>query len=110
MVYCVQADLAFQNASRRNQISSTIQTRLAQTTPWGEVIRQDYTNLSGSPAVLLEVRFTTQAQQQAFWTDAIAAVGTGVNGPVVGSAIWRHDCPHDEADPTPCVVSERVDF
>jgi hypothetical protein len=110
VVYAVQADLAFQNAARRNQISSTIQTRLAQTTPWGEVVRQDYTNGEGSPAVVLEVRFTTQGEQESFWNDALAFVGTGVNGPVAGSTIYRHDCPHDEADPTPCVVSERVDF
>jgi hypothetical protein len=110
VVYCVQAALAFQNASRRNQISSNIQTRLAQTTPWGVVTRQDYTADNGSPAVLLEVRFTTRAEQESFWNDAIAAVGSGVNGPVTGSRIWRHDCPHDEAQPAPCTVVEETVF
>jgi hypothetical protein len=110
VVYCVQADLAFQNASRRNQISSNIQTRLAQNVPWGEVVRQDYTNAAGQPAVALEVRFMTRAEQESFWNDALAAVGSGVNGPVTGSAIYRHDCPHDEAQPTPCVVAEQVNW
>jgi hypothetical protein len=110
VVYCVQAELAFQNASRRNQVSSNIQTRLAQTTPWGAVTRQDYTNESGAPAVVLEVRFNTRAEQESFWNDAIAAAGTGVNGPVTGSRIYRHDCPHDQAQPAPCVVGETVSW
>jgi hypothetical protein len=110
VVYCVQAFLAFRNASRRDQVSDNIQTRLAQTTPWGEVTQQNETSDAGDPAVLLTVRFSAQADQESFWTDAIAAVGTGINGPVSGSAIWRHDCPHDQAQPTPCVVGERVDF
>jgi hypothetical protein len=110
MVFCVQADLAFRNESRRNQISSNIQTRLAQTVPWGVVVRQDYAKDNGDPAVLLEVRFTTRAQQEAFWNDAIAAVGTGINGPVTGSSLTRHDCTHDEAQPQPCVIAERTDW
>jgi hypothetical protein len=108
VVYAVQAFLAFRNASRRDQISNNIATRLAQTTPWGEVVRQDAVSDAGDPAVLLTVRFSTQAEQQSFWGDAIAAVGTGINGPVTGSAIWRHDCSHDETRPGPCTVAETV--
>jgi hypothetical protein len=110
VVYCVQANLAFRNASRRNQVSSNIQTRLAQNVPWGEVVRQDYTDEAGNPAVSREVRFMTRAEQESFWNDAIAAVGTGVNGPVTGSRIYRHDCPHDEARPVPCTVTEQVNW
>jgi hypothetical protein len=110
MVYCVQAQLAFRSAARRDQISQNIQTRLAQTTPWGEVIRTDYVNENGDPAVALEVRFNTRVEQEAFWNDALAAVGTGINGPVTGSELTRHDCPHDESQPAGCVVAERVTF
>jgi hypothetical protein len=52
----------------------------------------------------------TRAEQESFWNDALAAVGSGVNGPVAGSRIYRHDCPHDEAQPEPCVVAETVNW
>jgi hypothetical protein len=52
----------------------------------------------------------TRAEQESFWNDALAAVGSGVNGPVTGSKIYRHDCPHDEAQPEPCVVAETVNW
>jgi hypothetical protein len=110
MVFCIQAQLAFRNASRRDQISGNIETYIATKTTWGEVVRTDSTTVAGDPAVHLEVRFTTEAEQDAAWTDIQSFVGTGVNGPVTGSTIYRHDCPHDEARPTPCVVAERRDY
>jgi hypothetical protein len=84
MVFCVQANFAFRNASRRNQISSNIQTRIAQTTTYGPVSREDY-------------------------TDVITAVGTGINGPVTGSELYRHDCPGD-GEHWACEIAERVDW
>lgn len=110
MVYAVQGMLAFQNAARRNTVSSTIQTRLLQNVLWGAVTQVDGTTGAGDPSVHLSVRFQTKAEADAFWTDLQAAVGTGVNGPVAGSTVWRHDCPHDGASPASCVVSARVDW
>jgi hypothetical protein len=108
VVYCVQADLAFRNAARRDQISSNIQTRIAQTTTYGPVYRTDYQGENG-PAVSLLVRLTTRAEQEAFWADALAFVGTGINGPVTGSQMHRHDCP-SESEHWPCEIAERVDW
>lgn len=110
MVYAVQGLLAFQNAARRNTVSSTIQTRLAQNVPWGGATRVDGTTQAGDPSVNLTVRFQTQAEADSFWADVQAAVGTGVNGPVVGSYIQRHDCPHDQGSGSACVISQRVDW
>src|SRR5512143_2254620 len=110
MVYCIQAQLAFRNAARRNAVSTNIQNYIATRTTWGPVYRSDYTNEAGQPSVSLEVRFTTAAEQQQAWTDIQNQVGTGVNGPVTGSTIYRHDCPHDEAHPYPCVVAEQRDW
>ncbi len=110
MVYAIQAQLAFRNAARRNTVSGNIQTYIASKTTWGPVARVDGTTLAGDPSVSLEVRFTTQAEQTAAWTDIQGFVGTGINGPVTGSFITRHDCPHDEARPTLCVVAERRDY
>jgi hypothetical protein len=107
MVFCIQARLAFRNESRRNQISDNIETYIATKTTFGEVSRQDFTTEAGDPAVSLEVRFTTEAERDAAWADL---VGTGINGPVVGSFIQRHNCPHDAPRPDPCVVDERRDY
>jgi hypothetical protein len=93
MVFAIQADLAFRNASRRDNISDNIQTYIA-----------------GEPAVSLEVRFTTRAEQDAAWADIQAFIGTGINGPVTGSTIYRHDCLHDQPRPPLCVVAERRDY
>jgi hypothetical protein len=110
MVFCIQAQLAFQNESRRNQISQNIESYIATKTTWGEVGRTDLMTAAGDPAVNLEVRFTTEVEQDAAWADIQAFVGTGINGPVGGSFIQRHDCSHDEAKPTLCVVAERRDY
>jgi hypothetical protein len=110
VVFCIQAQLAFRNAARRNTISGNIQTYIASKTTWGPVYRTDSTTEAGDPAVDLEVRFTTQAEQDAAWADIQGFVGTGINGPVTGSFIQRHDCPHDEERPTLCVVAERRDY
>jgi hypothetical protein len=110
VVYCIQAQLGFRNAARRDLISGNIQTYIASKTTWGEVGRSDFTTEAGDPSVSLEVRFTTQAEQDAAWADIQGFVGTGINGPVTGSFIQRHDCPHDEAQPTLCVVAERRDY
>ncbi len=106
MVYAIQAQLAFQNTARRNTVSGNIQTYVASKTTWGPVYRTDSTTMAGDPSVNLEVRFTTQAEQNAAWTDIQAFVGTGINGPVTGSSITRHNCQHDEARPPLCVVAE----
>jgi hypothetical protein len=110
VVYAIQAQLGFRNTARRDLISGNIQTYIASKTTWGSVRRQDYTTLVGDPAVSLEVRFTTQAEQNQAWTDIQGFVGTGINGPVTGSTIRRHNCTHDEPRPELCVVAERRDY
>lgn len=108
MVFAVQAFLAFRNASRRDTISSTIQTRLAQAGVH-DVSRVDGTSMAGDPEVCLTVRFNTLPEADSFWADVQAAVGTGVNGPVTGSFVSRHNCPHDTST-TPCLESDRRTF
>jgi hypothetical protein len=110
VVYAIQAQLGFRNTARRDLISGNIQTYISSKTTWGPVSRVDSTTMAGDPAVSLEVRFTTQVEQDQAWADIQAFVGTGINGPVTGSSIYRHDCPHDEERPTLCVVAERRDY
>lgn len=110
MVYAVQAMVGFRNTARRDAVMGNVQTRLAQDVPWGEVTLAPGPLPTGDPAFYAEVRFNTKAEQQAFWTDLQAAFGSGVNGPVVGSSAWTHDCEHDQVGPGPCITAERVDF
>jgi hypothetical protein len=112
MVYAVQGWFGFQNAARRDAVMQNVQTRLSTEVTWGETVTQALapTPRQPDPSMLVEVRFATDAARDAFWTDVIAFMGTGVNGPVTGSYIQQHDCPHDEPDAPPCVVSERIDY
>jgi hypothetical protein len=116
VVYAVQGRFGFNNAARRDGVMSNVQTRLAQEVKWGVTTTQKVEpggagpGAVTSPTMIVEVRFTTVAARESFWNDVIAFMGTGVNGPVVGSFIQKHDCPHDGANPGPCVVSDRRDY
>lgn len=116
MVYAVQGQFGFQNAARRDGVMSNVQTRISQEVTWGTTTtRKIEPGGEGplavtDPTMLVEVRFTTLAARESFWNDVIAYMGGGVNGPVTGSFIQKHDCPHDGANPGPCVVSERRDY
>jgi hypothetical protein len=111
VVYAVQASFEFRNTARRDGVAGNVQTRLAQTVRWGETVVSKGTSDAGADVMLfVTVRFTTRAEQEAFWNDALAFIGTGINGPVVGSAMWRHDCPHDQAMPAACVEALRQEW
>lgn len=109
MVFAVQAAVAFRNTARRDSVLTNVQTRLAQMVPWGETTARTYTTQEGDPAFTVTVRFFTRAEQDSFWADIQAQLGTGVNGPVTGSKIWRHDCPHDQGQGS-CAIGEQVLF
>jgi hypothetical protein len=113
MVYAVQGWFGFRNEARRDAVMQNVQTRLSTEITWGETITvavEPMPPKAPDPSMAVEVRFTTDAARDAFWTDVIAFMGTGINGPVVGSYIQQHDCQHDESEPPECVVSERIDY
>lgn len=112
MVYAVQGVFGFTNEARRDGVMQNVQTRLSQEITWGETITRalDPMGRMTDPSMVVEVRFTTDAARDSFWNDVIAFMGTGLNGPVSGSYIQQHDCPHDELDASPCVISERRDY
>ena len=116
MVYAVQGQFGFRNTARRDAVMNNVQTRLSAEVTWGITTTQAI-NPSGTgpgtvtdPSMRVEVRFTTDAARDSFWNDVIAFMGGGVNGPVTGSFIQQHDCPHDGVNPAPCVISERRDY
>ena len=110
MVYAVIGEMAFQNASRRNNAHNFVVNRLTGENMWGSVEVIDGTDrLSGNPKLFCNFRFTTASARDQFYTDAIAQL-QGVNGPVVGSWIAKHNCSHDEVPPVNCVEGERNTF
>ena len=112
-VYAVQGYFGFRNATRRNAVMQNVQTRLSTEVTWGEVVTTPVEPMpprATDPSMAVEVRFETDAARDAFWADVVAFMGTGLNGPTTGSYIQQHDCPHDEAEPQPCVISERIDY
>lgn len=105
MVYAVRGALGFQNSARRNNALNFITNRLAVEGLWGPVIAEAREELDlgvAAPSVVCTFRFLDRAARDTFYTDLLAQL-TGVNGPVVGSWLERHDCRHDEGGS--CVVT-----
>lgn len=95
------AVLGFRNAARRDTVSAAVRARLAADVPWGvatvDVVDRVVTaDGAVTDAMVVEVRFRTPGEADAFVTDVLAQLGSGVNGPVAGSVLSRHDCRHDE--------------
>lgn len=108
MVYAIQMRLGFRNVARRDAVASNIAVKF--TAPqYGQPIIEPITiRETGDPGLLIESRFINQADRDALWTDLDNTFGTGVNGPVVGSRAWQHECPHDEGAGVCTVSVERV--
>lgn len=112
MVYAVQGFFGFRNEARRDGVMQNVQTRLSTEVTWGETVTQAIP-LGGrfiDPSMTVAVRFSDILARDAFWDDVIAFMGTGLNGPVTGSYIARHDCAHDELESGPCRASDRRDY
>jgi hypothetical protein len=112
MVYAVNGFFGFRNAARRDGVMQNVQTRLTQEITWGETITQaiDPSPRLPDPSMSIEVRFPTEYERNTFWDDVVAFMGTGANGPVVGSYIAKHNCRHDESYSPGCVIQERIDY
>jgi hypothetical protein len=109
MVYAVIAEMAFQNASRRDNAKNFVDNRLTVENMWGPVISIAATNKAGQPTLTCNFRFLDAIARDTFYTDLQAQL-QGAQGPVVGSWISKHDCTHDEPVPVPCAESNRVTF
>lgn len=95
MAYAIQGEVFFRNASRRNNALNQINTRFASSEQWGNPEAVAITNRAGEPGVHFVARFVNKADRDAMFSQLDQAFGTGTNGPVAGSKVWIHDCPHD---------------
>ena len=106
MVYAVQGFFGFRNAARRDGVMQNVRDTTYNGSHLGDTITTPINPSTRvvDPSMYVEVRFSTDAARDSFWADVIAFMGTGVNGPVVGSYIQQHDCSHDEGQVADCVI------
>lgn len=100
MVYCVQAELAFSTAARRDTVLSNLQAFVGSRGRWQtepEYLIAVPTTV-GVNGISLEFRFTTRADADAVKA-RVESVASGVNAPLIGSTLRVHDCPHDVGAP-----------
>lgn len=109
MVFALELHLVFRNVARRNAARNLLENRIGAFERFGvdsiEVVSGREEN-----ALLVVVRFVSEADRDAVWALMDSDVGTDVNGPLAGSYAVRHACTHDAAEPAPCGVGERRDW
>ena len=105
MVFAIYAEMAFSTPARRDAIRAQLEDYIASDSDrWGEtVIRTQPIELLGEHGLIVDVRYRTQASQQAVQARAEQAWSGPPSGrPLAGSYVATHPCPHDEANPVPC--------
>lgn len=107
MVYCVQAQLAFSSATRRNNILSDMQTRIANKQRWSVDELYATSFRFGANGIHTVLRFTTPADADDLKA-RVESIGTGQNAPVAGSWISVHTCSHDEGSNSCSETARRV--
>jgi hypothetical protein len=107
MVYCVQAELAFQSANRRNNVQAAVETRIEGRSRWSADLVERFTRRSdGAPALRVMLRFVSRADQEDLQARMDALFPA--NPPLQGSWVRLHDCSHDEGTNSCSVTAERT--
>jgi len=91
-------------------VQANVTTRIHAVATQAEVDATPITSDTGDPGTHIGVRFQARAEADSFWSDVQAAFGTGINGPVTGSYIWRYYRDTQMGTPDPNVITERVAF
>lgn len=109
MVYCVQAQLLFSSAARRDAVLSDMQSRIATKQRWGVETLEAFNFIRSTPVngISARLRFVTKADAD----DLKARVenfATGPRAPLAGSWIRVHDCSHDEGTDNCTSIVERT--
>ena len=95
MVYCVQAQLAFSSASRRDQILGDVTSRITGKPRWDVDTLQAESFRFGVNGIRVELRFTSRADADDLMS-RVQSFATGARAPLAGSWLSIHDCSHDE--------------
>lgn len=105
MVYCLQAQLAFNTATRRNNVRTAILNRIDGRSRWQADRIEAQSNRIGPNGLAVELRFVSRADQEDLESRLDALFPQ--NPPLAGSWMRLHDCSHDEATNACSVTSTR---
>lgn len=112
MVFCLQADLVFSTATRRDDVLADMQSQVQTRERWGETTVTGYTTTAihplgaGRPALTVTTRFTAKADLDSVMA-RLENFATGPRAPVAGSWYDLHDCTHDLAQPLQACTATR---
>ena len=109
MVYCVQAELKFNNATRRNAMLNGIAAEIATRPQWQTKLLEAVFAKDGAFAVAVEVRFNSATDMNEV-KEFVIANATGPNTPNAGSWLKIHECSHDSPTPALCIDTLRQDW
>lgn len=100
--------VSFRNTARRDATINNVTTSLAAYELFEPPLVQT-TTLRGNPnpAMSVSAVFVNRADRDALWTDVIAFMGTGTNGPTAGSLGYIWDSTKDEGTNFDVVTEER---
>jgi hypothetical protein len=96
VVYSVQARLRL-SALKANITAQAIETFCSTRSKWGSPVVRRETDLQGNPVVVVNMRFTSKADQT-----AVANLLSTNADALSGSRVVVHACNHDKANPSPC--------
>jgi hypothetical protein len=108
MIFALQLQIPFGTVARRDTAITELQDQITTRSRWGaELIRGFTVEDTGDPAVLADLRFVSEGDNDAIeqW---LRNRLTGVRTPRNGAWIQVHRCNHDE-DNTPCVIQRRFE-
>lgn len=108
MVFCVQAQLAFSSAARRDAVLADIQSRISTRNRWDVTVLETRPFRFGANGLYCEARFTTRADADDL-NSRVQSFATGVRTPLAGSWLTVHDCTHDEGTNS-CSLAARRDW
>lgn len=101
MVYCIQGELAFSTAARRDAVLADINQQIATKPRFGDSTAVAASVTAGANGIVLELRFSAKADLDTLKA-RIESFATGGRLPLAGSFVKTHDCTHDAVNPAPC--------
>lgn len=108
MVYALQLQTPFATTARRDAALTELQDQVAARPRWGAEAISAITTDVGDPAVLADLRFVSEGDNDAVeqW---LRNRLTGTRLPRDGAWIQVHRCRHDESESIPCSILRRFE-
>jgi hypothetical protein len=108
VIYGLHMEMAFRNTARRDAVVSNVQNEVSGFNLY-EPAQVGPTSLRGTtdPAMVANVMFVQKADRDQTWSDVLAFMGSGTNGPAVRSLAYIYDSDQDAGLNHNVVLDER---